>query len=88
MQYQSYDCGQLNIGEVIEVTLMGNSANVKLMDSSNFSNYRSGRPHRYFGGHVKLSPYKIAIPHSGKWHVTIDLGGYAGSVNSSVRVLP
>lgn len=54
MQYQSYDLGHLNGGDVIEAALNGNSANVKLMDSSNSSNYRSGRPRRYFGGHIKL----------------------------------
>lgn len=88
MQYQSYDLGQLKGGEIIEVTLKGNAANVKLMDSSNFSNYKSGRPHTYYGGHVTRSPHKIPVPSSGRWYVTIDLGGYQGKVNSSVIVLP
>jgi len=88
MQYQSYDLGQLNGGEIVEVTLRGNSANVKLMDSSNFSSYKSGRRHTYYGGHVTSSPFKIPVPSSGRWYVTVDLGGYAGRVSSSVRVLP
>jgi hypothetical protein len=88
MKYQSYDLGQLHGGEIVEVTLRGNSANVKLMDSSNFSSYKSGRRHTYYGGHVTKSPYKVSVPRSGRWYVTIDLGGYAGSVSSSVRVSP
>ena len=88
MQYQVYDLGQLGGGEVVEVTLKGNSANVKLMNSSNFSNYKSGRQHNYYGGHVTRSPYKVSVPNSGRWYVTIDLGGYSGRVSSSVRVLP
>jgi Domain of unknown function (DUF1883)/TIR domain len=88
MQYQLYDIGQLSGGEIVEVTLKGNSANVKLMDSSNFSSYKSGRRHTYYGGHVTSSPYKISVPRSGRWYVTVDLGGYSGKVSSSVRVLP
>ena len=34
------------------------------------------------------SPYRITVPSSGRWYVTIDLGGYAGSVKHSVQVLP
>ncbi|MBK9994652.1 MAG: DUF1883 domain-containing protein [Saprospiraceae bacterium] len=88
MQYQSYDIGNLNGGEIVEVTLKGNSANVKLMDSSNFSSYKSGRQHSYYGGHVTSSPFRIPVPRSGRWYVTVDLGGYSGRVSSSVRVLP
>lgn len=88
MQYQSYDIGNLSGGEIVEVTLKGNSANVKLMDSSNFSSYKSGRRHTYYGGHVTSSPFRIPVPRSGRWYVTVDLGGYSGRVSSSVRVLP
>lgn len=88
MKFQSYNLGNLKKGEVIEVTLKGNSANVKLMDSSNFSSFKAGRKHKYYGGHVKRSPYKLSVPRNGNWHVTVDLGGYRGKVSSSVRVLP
>lgn len=87
MQFQQYDLGQLSGGEIVEVTLKGNAANVKLLDSSNFQNYKNGRRHSYYGGHVTKSPHKISVPRSGRWYVTIDLGGYSGKVSSSVRVL-
>jgi len=80
--------GNLKGGEIVEVTLKGNAANVKLMNSSNFSSYKSGRRHSYYGGHVTRSPHRITVPSSGTWYVTVDLGGYSGKVSSSVRVLP
>jgi hypothetical protein len=75
MNFQKYDLGQLHGGEIVQVTLQGNAANVKLMDSSNFSNYKSGRRHSYYGGYVTRSPHKIPVPRSGHWYITIDLGG-------------
>lgn len=88
MQFQQYDLGQLKGGEIVEITLKGNAANVKLMNSSNFQSYKSGKRHTYYGGYVTRSPYKIPVPSSGRWYVTVDLGGYSGKVSSSVRVLP
>lgn len=86
MQFLQNDLGHLSGDEVVEVTL-DKAANVKLMDSSNFSSYRAGRRHEYFGGHVTRSPYRVPVPRSGHWYVTIDLGGYAGSVRAGVRVV-
>ncbi|MFO0938668.1 MAG: DUF1883 domain-containing protein [Gemmataceae bacterium] len=70
---------------VVQVELDA-QANVMLMDSINFSSYRSGRHFRYFGGHAKQSPVLLSAPHAGHWHVIVDLGGYAGHVNASIRV--
>ncbi|MBA7509581.1 hypothetical protein ES705_01539 [subsurface metagenome] len=88
MQFQYYDLGYLNGGEIVEVILSGNVANVRLMDSSNYSNFKNGRRHTFYGGHAKRSPVRIPVPRSGHWYVTIDLGGYTGTVRSSVNVLP
>lgn len=38
MKYTVYDLGQCHFGERIQVSLQGNAANVRLMDSSNYSN--------------------------------------------------
>lgn len=86
MKYQVHDLGLLEGGEIVEVTLSGNSANVKLMNSSNFSSYKSNKAHTYYGGHVTRSPYNVTVPNSGRWYVTIDLGGFTGTVNSSVKI--
>ncbi|MGL6531275.1 DUF1883 domain-containing protein [Aeromonas hydrophila] len=86
MNFKHYDLRTLPAGKVVEVNLSGNAANVKLMDSSNFTNYKNGRSHHYFGGHITSSITRLAIPSYGHWHLTIDLGGYSGSVRSSVNV--
>ncbi len=87
MQFIHNDLGNRQGGEIVEVTLT-NGANVRLMDSANFSNYKSGRQHRYIGGLAKRSPLKLQIPSSGHWHVAIDMQGLRGSTRASVRVLP
>jgi hypothetical protein len=76
----------LSNNDVVEVTL-DKQANVRLLDDSNFSAYKSGKQHRYYGGLVKESPVTIAAPHAGHWNVVIDLGGYAGMVRAAARVL-
>ena len=88
MQFIKHDLGHRAGGEIVEVILKGNAANVRLLDSSNFQSYRSGRRHRYFGGHARKSPVRLQIPNAGHWYVTVDMGGYAGRVESSVRMLP
>jgi hypothetical protein len=88
VNFTYYDIGNLRGGETVEVTLSGTEANVCLMDSSNFSSYRAGHRHTYYGGHATRSPVRIAVPRSGHWYVTIDLGGHSGRVRSGVRVLP
>ena len=88
MNFIRHDLGQLSRGQVVEVTLSGNAANVRLMDSSNLSAYRNGRRHRFYGGLMKRSPAHITVPSSGHWYVTVDMQGLGGSTRSSVRVLP
>lgn len=88
MQYIHHDLGHRQRGEIVEVSLSGSAANVRLMDSSNLSNYKNGRRHTYHGGLAKRSPVRLAIPSSGRWHVTVDMQGLRGNVRSSARVLP
>lgn len=88
MKFTHYDLGQKSRGDIVQITLAGSAANVRLMDSSNFSNYRAGRKHRYIGGLPKRSPINLQIPHSGHWHVTVDMVGLRGTTRSSIRMLP
>lgn len=62
-------------------------ANVLLMDDANFNSYRSGRSYRYFGGLATRAPVTLVPPHTGHWHVVVNLGGYAGNVRASCSVL-
>ena len=72
--------------DAVEVTL-DKQANVRLLDDANFALFQQGRQHRYHGGLAKTSPITLAAPHAGHWHVVVDLGGYAGTVQASARVL-
>jgi len=87
LQFIHNDLGQRHRGEIVEITLT-NGANVRLMDSSNFSNYKNDRRHQYIGGLAKQSPLRLQIPSTGHWHVAIDMQGLQGSTRASVRVLP
>lgn len=87
MQFIHKDLGPQQKGKIVEVTLTS-GANVRLMDSFNFSSYKNGRQHRYYGGLAKRSPIRLAIPNSGHWHVAVDMQGLVGSTRTSVRILP
>lgn len=84
MEFQQYDLGYKSGGEVYQITLRGSAANVQLMDSSNFQSYQRGGRYEAVGGHYKQSPVTLRVPRAGHWFIVIDLGGYAGTINSSV----
>ena len=88
MNFSYYELGHRSGGEIVEVTLSGNAANVFLVDSANYSAYKSGRQYRYFGGHATRSPVRLQVPSSGQWYLVIDMGGHSGSVRHSMRILP
>lgn len=88
MKFTSYDLGSQSGGEIVEITLSGNAANVFLVDSSNFNSFKAGRKYKCYGGLAKRSPIRLQIPGPGHWYVVINLGGHPGSVRSSVRTLP
>lgn len=82
--HQEFD---LKSGDVVEVNLSGNAANVLLLDPENFEKYRQRAPCHYFGGYARTSPFQIQAPHAGRWHLVVDLGGGAGRVQASGRVI-
>ncbi|MDE1675283.1 DUF1883 domain-containing protein [Nocardia gipuzkoensis] len=90
MKFQQFDLGRQKRGAVAVVTLRGNAANVRLMDSSNLQAYKNNRAHRYHGGLVKRSPHRMVIPRDGHWYVTVDLQGMRSSarVSAAVQVEP
>jgi len=85
MNYLHYEVN-VGSGGVVEVTL-DKQANVRLLDSSNYSKYKRGEKHQYYGGLQVRSPARIRPPRPGHWHVVIDLGGYPGTVTASVKIL-
>ena len=87
MNFTHYDLGHLSAGDVVEVSLDGSAANVRLMDAANLSSYRAGQRHRYIGGLLRRSPVRLQVEHSGHWHVTVDMAGLRGTTRSSIQVL-
>jgi hypothetical protein len=86
--FNHHPLGNLSAGAIVVVSLQGSGANVRLMDDSNFHAYRNGRSHKAIGGLVTRSPYRMQVPHSGRWHVTVDTVGLRGSTRSAVQVMP
>jgi hypothetical protein len=82
MNFLHYDL-QLGPGEAAQVTL-DKQANVRLLDDPNYQRYQRGEQHTYHGGLAKTSPVILRPPHPGHWHLVVDLGGYAGTVQASV----
>lgn len=87
MNFIQFDLGSRTRGEIVEVTLTS-AANVRLMTSSDFSSYKNGRQHRYHGGLVTRSPFRMQIPSSGRWYVAVDMQGLQGSTRASARIVP
>ena len=87
MKFIHNDLGHRKSGDIVEVTLTS-AANVRLMDQRNFHSYKAGRRHQYRGGLARSSPVRLQVPHSGHWHLTVDMQGLRGSTRASVRVLP
>ncbi len=85
MKFLHYEVN-LNTAKAVRVTL-DRQANVRILDSNNFQKYRNGQSHNYYGGLATRSPMILRAPHSGHWHVIIDLGEDAGSVSASVAVV-
>lgn len=83
MQFLHYDI-HTEPGEVVQVSL-NRQANVRLLDEINFFKYRNRQDHKYYGGLAKRSPINLVPPRAGHWHVVIDLGGYAGTINASIQ---
>jgi hypothetical protein len=85
--FTKYELGHLSRGSTVVVTLTS-GANVRLMDSSNLNAYRAGRQHRFWGGLVDRSPFRIVVPSDGTWYVTVDVVGLKNGTRSSVAVEP
>ena len=85
MKYLHYRLN-LKAKDAVEVTL-DKQANVCLLDTTNFNKYKKGDSFRYLGGLQRVSPFLIRPSRAGLWHLVIDLGGHAGSVRASVRII-
>ena len=86
MVFLDFDLGQRQRGELVEVTLSG-GANVRLMNVANLSYYKKGEKCRFYGGLVTRSPYRLAVPEAGYWHVIVDAQGLRNTTVATVKTL-
>jgi hypothetical protein len=83
------DLGNRSRGDVVEITLAGRAANVRLLDSANFHRYRRGQRHEYVGGLARRSLTRLAVPRGGHWHCVVDMQGLrGGQLRAGIRVIP
>ena len=75
----------LNRGDIVQVTI-DIQANVVLLDSSDFQNFKAGRGFQYHGGRYDNSPVRIVVPSTGHWYVVI-YGWGSGTLGYSVNIL-
>lgn len=58
-----------------------------LTDDMNFHSYKRGQRFSYYGGHYKMFPATIAVPHDGYWNIMLDLGGGSANIQYNFRIL-
>jgi Domain of unknown function (DUF1883)/TIR domain len=88
MEHMVVDLGHLRRGTVVELHVSGHAANVWLMDSSTYAQYKRGRGGRAIGGHTRRTPVRLQTDRSAHWYAIADLGGYPGRLGLSAQVLP
>lgn len=76
----------LEAGQSIRVDC-DTQCNVRLTDDVNFSQFRRGGRHNYYGGFYRRFPCVITPPHAGYWNVTIDLAGGRANIRYSITVI-
>jgi hypothetical protein len=86
MNYLCKEYPNAQKGGIIKVTLSG-AANVRLMDPTNYRRYTRCDAHDYYGEYVTKSPCYIKVPYTGRWCVTVDLGGYEGRVTAEIEYI-
>jgi hypothetical protein len=59
--------------------------NVIVTDDSNFHSYQHGQRFSYLGGHFKMFPAVIRVPHAGYWNITIDLAGGSANIRYNIQ---
>jgi hypothetical protein len=76
----------LHEGDIVVVN-SSHQCNVVLTTDSEFANYRSGRSFRHNGGHYRMFPARIAVPHTDNWNITLDLGGGSANIRYSISYI-
>ncbi len=76
----------LSAGTIVQVNC-SHQCNVLLMDDTNYSNYKSGRNYKYYGGWRTSFPTQITVPKTGYWNVVIDLAKGSARIQHSIKFI-
>jgi uncharacterized protein DUF1883 len=76
----------LQAGDIVLVN-SSHQCNIVLTTDTEFDNYKSGRNFRHSGGHYKMFPARIPVPHADNWNVTLDLGGGLANIRYSIAYI-
>jgi hypothetical protein len=76
----------LNAGDTV-IVQCSHQCNVRVMSDADFQRFKSRASHNYHGGHYKMLPAQVVVPHTGYWNTTIDLGGSGGSFKYGISYL-
>jgi hypothetical protein len=76
----------LNVGDVVEVN-SDTQANVMLLSDADYASYKARRSYRAYGHFFTHFPARLSPPHSGHWHVVLDLAGGKATVKHSIGVI-
>jgi hypothetical protein len=87
MQYLLYDLGTVAEGGTVEVAL-GYAANVLILNEESYAFYKENKPHRFTGGYIERSPYKVVLSEAGHWFAIIDSGSFFSKIRAFVRFFP
>jgi hypothetical protein len=85
MKYLLYDLGEIKEGSMVEISL-GYAVNVRVLDEAAYALFKENTAHKFIGGYIERSPYKVGIPSDGHWYVIIDAGSFFGKIKSLVKL--
>jgi hypothetical protein len=73
----------LQQGDLVVVN-SSHQCNIILTTDSEFQNYKARRSFRHYGGHYKMFPARVAVPHTDNWNIILDLGGGSANIRYSI----
>ena len=76
----------LEQGDIVIVDC-SHQCNITLMSDLNFSKFKAGKSHNYYGGFYQYLPARIVAPCEGYWNIVLDLGGRSATVRHSISII-
>lgn len=77
---------QLKQGDLVVIEC-DHQCNIRLVDDDNFTQYKNGERHKYYGGFYRMFPARLVVPRDGYWNVVIDLGGNRAAAKYAINYI-